>query len=119
VVAIWSMYTSHRLSFRRCAVWLVSYAVVREPRKAKILVLAIGAVNGDARELREQIADGRVGRRERDQGGERFAVRRCRCAIGPRRTIVGCHETVVETATARVAVTRRSWRGAGRRARAA
>jgi hypothetical protein len=56
VVTVWSMYTSHRLSSRRCAVWLVSYSGVREPRKATILFFAIGAVNGAARELHEQIA---------------------------------------------------------------
>jgi hypothetical protein len=59
------MYTSHRLSFRRCAVWLVSYAAVRELRKAKILVSASEAVNGGTREVREQITHRGVGRRER------------------------------------------------------
>jgi hypothetical protein len=73
------MYTSHRLSFRRCAVWLVSYSGVREPRKATILVFAIGAVNAAARELREQDAQGRVGVRERDERAEGLAIRRRPC----------------------------------------
>jgi hypothetical protein len=73
------MYTSHRLSFRRCAVWLVSYSGVREPRKATILFFAIRGVNRAARELREQIAKCRVGVRDRDERAEGLTFRRRRC----------------------------------------
>ena len=74
VVTVWSMYTSHRLSFRRCAVWLVSYSGVREPRKATILFFAIGAVNAAACELREQVSQRRVRVSERDERREGVGI---------------------------------------------